>query len=74
MCRGRGTHSGNRGMDIPKIFKKVQILRFFKKGELWGQKMKILKKYLQNQKGLQILDTKHVPHAPKEHFQKKAKF
>ena len=36
--------------------------------------MKILKKYLQNQKGLQILDTKHVPHATKEHFQKNATF
>ena len=36
--------------------------------------MKILKKYLQNQKGLQKLDTEHVPHAPKEDFQKKAKF
>ena len=28
--------------------------------------MKILKKYLQNRKGLQKLDTKHVPHSPKE--------
>ena len=27
--------------------------------------MKILKKYLQNQKGLKKLDTKHVPHPPK---------
>ena len=27
--------------------------------------MKILKKYLQNRKGLQKLDTKHVPHPPK---------
>ena len=35
--------------------------------------MKILKKYFQNQKGLQKLDTKHVPYAPKEYFQKKAK-
>ena len=35
--------------------------------------MKILKKYLQNQKGLQILDTKHVPHAPKEDLKKKSK-
>ena len=26
--------------------------------------MKILKKYLQNRKGLQKLDTKHVPHPP----------
>ena len=37
-----------------------------KKGGLGGQKMKILKKFLQNQKGLQKLGTKHVPHPPKE--------
>ena len=36
--------------------------------------MKILKKYVQNRKGLQKLDIKHVPHAPKEDFQKKSKF
>ena len=36
--------------------------------------MIFLKKYFQNRKGLQKLDTKHVPHAPKEDFQKKSKF
>ena len=36
--------------------------------------MKILKNYLQNQKGLQKLDTKHVPHASKKDFPKKSKF
>ena len=35
--------------------------------------MIFLKKYFQNQKGLQKLGTKHVPHAPKEDFQKKVK-
>ena len=35
--------------------------------------MIFLKKYFQNRKGLQKLDTKHVPHAPKEDFQKKSK-
>ena len=38
------------------------------------QKKTFLKKYFQNQKGLQKLGTKHVPHAPKEDFQKKSKF
>ena len=32
------------------------------------------KKYIQNRKGLQKLGTKHVPHAPKEDFQKKQRF
>ena len=32
--------------------------------------MIFLKKYLKNRKGLQKLDTKHVPNAPKEDFQK----
>ena len=32
------------------------------------------KKKFQNRKGLQNLGTKHVPHAPKENFQKKSKF
>jgi len=49
-------------------------LSFLKKGDLGGQKTKILKKYFQNQKGFKKLDTKHVPHAPKEDFQKKSKF
>ena len=31
--------------------------------------MKTLKRYLQNQKGLKKLDTKHVPHNPKENFE-----
>ena len=35
--------------------------------------MIFLKKYFQNQKGLQKLDTKNVPHAPKEYFQKNKK-
>ena len=35
--------------------------------------MIFLKKYFQNQKGLQKLDTKHVAHAPKENFQKSKK-
>jgi len=39
-----------------------------------GQKMIFLKKYFQNEKGLKKLGTKHVPHAPKEDFQKKSKF
>ena len=30
--------------------------------------MKILKKYVQNQKELKKLDTKHVPHSPKGEF------
>ena len=36
--------------------------------------MIFLKKYFQNQKGLQKLHMKHVPHAPKEDFQKKSNF
>ena len=35
--------------------------------------MKIFKRFLQNRKGLQKLDTKHIPHVPKEDFQKKVK-
>ena len=54
--------------------KKVDFFSFKKKGGLRGQKMEILKKYLQNRKGLKKLDTKHVPHAPKGDFQKKSKF
>ena len=36
--------------------------------------MIFLKKYFQNQKGLQKLGTKHGPQAPREDFQKKSKF
>ena len=36
--------------------------------------MIFLKKYLQNRKGLQKLDTKNEPQAPKEDFQKKSIF
>ena len=36
--------------------------------------MIFLKKYLQNRKGLQKLDTKNVPQAPKEDFQKSQNF
>ena len=36
--------------------------------------MKILKKYFQNWKGLQKLDTKHVPHAQKKIFFKSQNF
>ena len=57
-----------------KIFKKVKKLRFFKKSGFKGQKMIFLKKYFQNRKGLQKLGTKHMPHAPKEDFQKQSKF
>ena len=32
--------------------------------------MKILKKYFQNQKGLQKLDTKHVPHSQPKRIKK----
>ena len=39
-----------------------------------GQKINILKKYFQNGKRLQKLATKHVPHAPNEHFQKSQNF
>ena len=35
--------------------------------------MIFLKKKFQNRKWLQNLGTKHVPHAPKENFQKKVK-
>ena len=35
--------------------------------------MEILRQHLQNRKVLQKLDTKHVPHAPKEDFLKKVK-
>ena len=31
-----------------------------------GVENDFLKKYFQNRKGLQKLDTKHVPHSPKE--------
>ena len=48
-------------------------MSFFKKGDLGGQKTKILKKYFQNWKGLRKLDTRHVPHATKKDFQKKVK-
>ena len=44
------------------FFKKGKILSFFKKG---GQKI-----FLKS-KGLQKLDTKHVPQAPKEDYQTK---
>ena len=74
-------------MPPKKIFKRSQnfeyfqnwrlkgskILSFFKKGDLGGQKTKILKKYFQNWKGLRKLDTRHVPHATKKDFQKKVK-
>ena len=36
--------------------------------------MIFLKKYFQNRKGPQKLGTKHVPHAPKEDFQKSQNF
>ena len=39
-----------------------------------SQKMIFLEKYFQNCKGLKKLDTNHVPHAPKDDFQKKSKF
>ena len=55
-------------------FKKNQNFDFFQKRAPKAQKMKILKKYVQNQKGLQKWDIKHVPHAPKENFQKNSKF
>ena len=58
-------------MPQKKIFKKSQNFEFFQKG---GQKMIFLKKYFQNQKELQKLDTKQVPFVPKEDFQKKLKF
>ena len=47
---------------------------FSKKGGQGDQKMIFLKKYFQNQKGLQKLGTKHGPQAPREDFQKKSKF
>ena len=61
-------------MPPKKIFFKFKILSTLKKGGLRHSKMKILKKYFQNRKGLKKLDTKHVPHAPKEDFQEKSKF
>ena len=51
----------------PKIiFNKFKILSFFQKRGPRGQKMKILKKYFQNRKGLQKLDIKHVLHSPRD--------
>ena len=35
-----------------KIFKKIKILNFFKKGAAEAKKKEILKKYVQNRKGL----------------------
>ena len=58
-------------MPPKRIFKKVKNFSFFKKGGYGGQKIIFLEKYFQNQKGLKKLDTNHVPHAPKEDFQKK---
>ena len=52
-------------MPPKKIFKKSKNFEFFKKGDLGGQKTKILKKYFKNRKGLKKLDIKHVPHSQK---------
>ena len=49
-----------------KIFKKTQNFDFFQKRAPEAKKMKILKKYNQNRKGLQKLDIKHGPYSPKE--------
>ena len=46
----------------------AQFIFFSKKGGQGDQKMIFLKKYFQNWKGRQKLDTNHVPHAPKEDF------
>ena len=51
-----------------------QVKKKLKKGGLRGSKNDFFEKYFQNRKGLQKLGTKHVPHAPKEDFQKKSKF
>ena len=62
-------------MSPKKIFKKSQHFEFFQKRGVKGvKKRKILKKYLQNQKGFQKLDTKHVLHVTKEDFQKSQNF
>ena len=42
----------------------AQFIFFSKKGGQGDQKMIFLKKYFQNWKGLQKLDTKHVLHSP----------
>ena len=60
-------------MPRKKFSKKLKILNFFKKGAPEAKKMKILKKYVQNQKGLQKLDIKHVPHATKQNLKKTPK-
>ena len=54
--------------------KKGQHFEFIKKQAPEAKKNKILKKYVQNQKGLQELDIKHVPHAPKENLRITLKF
>ena len=54
--------------------KKYFFFSIFPKRGLMRKKMKILKKYFQNRKELQKLDTKHVPLAPKEDYFKKSKF
>ena len=46
-----------------------QNFHFFQKWGLRGSKNEFFKTNFQNQKGLQKLDTKHVPHSPKEDFQ-----
>ena len=61
-------------MPPKRIFKKVKNFSFFKKGGLRASKNDFFEKYFQNRKGLQKLDTKHVPHVHKENFQKKSIF
>jgi len=56
-----------------KIFKKSQNFEFKKRGSK-GQKNENFEKLFQNRKGLKKLDTKHVPHAPKNNFLKKSAF
>ena len=63
----KGGSGGQKMIFLKKYFqnRNTQKFEFFKKEGLRGSKNENFEKYLQNQKGLQKLGTKHVPHPPK---------